>query len=87
MTPGGVRIGTPAVTTRGYLEKDMRQVGKFLDHLVTLSKQIQEKSGKKLKDFEDSLKKSEEVRTLGNEVEEFATQFDIPGFDPTKIDA
>lgn len=86
MTPGGVRIGTPAVTTRGYLEKDMRQVGKFLDHLVTLSKQIQEKSGKKLKDFEDSLKKSEEVRTLGNEVEEFATQFDIPGFDPTKID-
>ena len=24
VTPGGVRIGTPAVTTRGYLEKDMR---------------------------------------------------------------
>ena len=24
ITPGGVRIGTPAVTTRGYLEKDMR---------------------------------------------------------------
>ena len=23
ITPGGVRIGTPAVTTRGYLEKDM----------------------------------------------------------------
>lgn len=24
MTPGGVRIGTPAVTTRGYLENDMK---------------------------------------------------------------
>lgn len=24
MTPGGVRIGTPAVTTRGYNEKDMK---------------------------------------------------------------
>ena len=24
MTPGGVRIGTPAVTTRGYNETDMR---------------------------------------------------------------
>lgn len=23
ITPGGVRIGTPAVTTRGYVEKDM----------------------------------------------------------------
>src|SRR4051812_17728923 len=25
MTPGGVRIGTPAVTTRGMVEKDMDQ--------------------------------------------------------------
>lgn len=24
VTPGGVRIGTPAVTTRGYKEADMR---------------------------------------------------------------
>jgi glycine hydroxymethyltransferase len=24
ITPGGVRIGTPAVTTRGYKEQDMR---------------------------------------------------------------
>lgn len=24
ITPGGVRIGTPAVTTRGYMEGDMR---------------------------------------------------------------
>jgi glycine hydroxymethyltransferase len=31
VTPGGVRIGTPAVTTRGYTEADMRQVGVFLD--------------------------------------------------------
>jgi glycine hydroxymethyltransferase len=31
VTPGGVRIGTPAVTTRGYLEKDMKEVGAFLD--------------------------------------------------------
>jgi len=31
ITPGGARIGTPAVTTRGYMEADMRQVGVFLD--------------------------------------------------------
>jgi glycine/serine hydroxymethyltransferase len=31
VTPGGVRIGTPAVTTRGYKEDDMKQVGVFLD--------------------------------------------------------
>jgi glycine hydroxymethyltransferase len=40
VTPGGVRIGTPAVTTRGYLEKDMRQVGVFIDHLITECKSV-----------------------------------------------
>ena len=58
VTPGGVRIGTPAVTTRGYLEKDMRQVGKFLDDVVKISKQVQDKSGKKLKEFQEAIVKS-----------------------------
>jgi glycine hydroxymethyltransferase len=40
VTPGGVRIGTPAVTTRGYLEQDMRQVGAFLDNLITVCKEV-----------------------------------------------
>lgn len=31
VTPGGVRIGTPAVTTRGYVENDMKQVANYLD--------------------------------------------------------
>lgn len=31
VTPGGVRIGTPAVTTRGYKENDMVNVAEFLD--------------------------------------------------------
>ena len=31
ITPGGIRIGSPAVTTRGYLEADMREVGRFMD--------------------------------------------------------
>jgi len=52
VTPGGVRIGTPAVTTRGYLEADMLEVASFLDKLITVCKEVQEASGsKKLKDF------------------------------------
>jgi hypothetical protein len=31
--------------------------------------------------------KSENIKTLAKEVEDFASQFDIPGFDATKIDA
>eukprot|EP00351_Strombidinopsis_sp_SopsisLIS2011_P001699 CAMPEP_0116875500 /NCGR_PEP_ID=MMETSP0463-20121206/7491_1 /TAXON_ID=181622 /ORGANISM="Strombidinopsis sp, Strain SopsisLIS2011" /LENGTH=78 /DNA_ID=CAMNT_0004521265 /DNA_START=986 /DNA_END=1222 /DNA_ORIENTATION=- len=40
VTPGGVRIGTPAVTTRGYLEQDMLQVSEFLDRAIKLSADI-----------------------------------------------
>ena len=36
VTPGGVRIGTPAVTTRGYVEKDMLEVSHFLDECAKL---------------------------------------------------
>lgn len=87
VTPGGVRIGTPAVTTRGYMEQDMKQVGYFLNETIKISRKIQETSGKKLKDFQDGLEKSEDIKQLAKEVEKFASQFDIPGFDATKIEA
>lgn len=52
VTPGGVRIGTPAITTRGYLEEDCREVARFLDEAINLSIKLQERCGsKKLKDF------------------------------------
>lgn len=40
VTPGGVRIGTPAVTTRGYLEQDMKEVGRFIDECFKISLDI-----------------------------------------------
>ena len=86
VTPGGVRIGTPAVTTRGYVESDMVQVVKFIDQLIGISKRVQETSGKKLKDFQNNIAQDAELIQLGKEVEEFASQFDIPGFDATKIE-
>jgi hypothetical protein len=33
------------------------------------------------------LVKSDKIKSLAKEVEEFASQFDIPGFDAKKIDA
>jgi len=34
ITPGGVRIGTPAVTSRGFLNDDMREVGRYIDEAM-----------------------------------------------------
>ena len=56
LTPGGIRIGTPAITTRGYIEEDSREVARFLDETIKLSIEMQNRAGsKKLKDFEEQV--------------------------------
>ena len=81
ITPGGVRIGTPAVTTRGYVEKDMLEVSRFLDEAAKLSIDIQKASGSKLKEFENAIAVDPRVKQLAENVNNFSEQFDIPGFD------
>lgn len=61
VTPGGVRIGTPAVTTRGYREADMKQVATYIDSCAKLAVEIQAKSGKKLSDFDQALEQDKRV--------------------------
>lgn len=79
VTPGGIRLGTPALTTRGMNEEDMKVVADFLVKSVKISQDIQEKHGKKLVDFVKGLEESEELKKLATEVRQFATQFSIPG--------
>ena len=78
-TPGGIRLGTPALTTRGMLEPDMEKIAEFLHRAVVLSLKIQETSGKKLVDFVKALEGNEELNTLASEVTAFAREFSIPG--------
>lgn len=86
VTPGGVRIGTPAVTSRGYMEDDMRDVGRFLDETFKVGLKIQKEKGKKLVAFRNGLNESEDVKQLAVEINSWASQFDMPGFDPKEID-
>lgn len=81
LTPGGVRVGTPALTTRGLKEDDFRQVADFLHEAVTVALKIQATSGKLIKDFEEAVKTSAEVKALRVKVQKFVTQFPMPGFD------
>lgn len=80
MTPGGVRLGTPALTTRGMLETDFRKVADFLYRGVQIGLTIQTQSGKKLVDFKKALDGSPELERLRKDVERFASSFGIPGF-------
>lgn len=81
LTPGGVRIGTPALTTRGLKEADFRHVADLLHEAVQLAIKIQNSTGKALKDFEVAVKDSAEVRALRTKAQRFVTQFPMPGFD------
>merc|ERR1712125_192457 len=52
LSPGGVRIGTPSMTTRGCTEAHWKQIAEFLDRVVQIALKVQAEKGKKLKDFE-----------------------------------
>lgn len=51
MSPGGVRIGSPALTTRGMKEPEFRQIADFMVRAAELGISLQQASGKLLKDF------------------------------------
>jgi len=79
VTPGGVRLGASALTTRGFLEKDFEKVADILDKVVKICTAVQEKSGKKLVDFLAALESNEELKVVKKEVEEFSNAFAFPG--------
>lgn len=86
VTPGGVRLGTAALTSRSFKEADFVQVGEFLHRVVQIALRVQEKAGSKLiKDFVAALEGDQEAAALKKEVETFATSFPFPGFDPKDL--
>jgi len=82
MAPGGVRIGAPAMTSRGLKEADFEQIGDFLHRGLQFALETQTKSGKKLVDFLKALKEKEaqdKLSALKSEVEAWAGKFPMPG--------
>merc|ERR1719424_982487 len=79
LSPRGVRIGTPAMTTRGCNVSEFNKIGEFLDRCCQIALRVQKEKGKKLKDFEAGLKDDAEVVALKQEVEAWTVGFGYPG--------
>lgn len=79
LAPGGIRIGAPAMTSRGLVEEDFIKIGDFLDRVVQIALEIQKETGKKLKDFSAAAEKNEAVAALRDEVTAFSSEFPMPG--------
>ena len=72
MNPGGVRIGTPAMTTRGFNTEDFEQIAVFIDKCVSIAIDIQNQKGRKLVDFCVGLDDNKSIINLRQEVNKFA---------------
>ncbi|KAK4401969.1 Serine hydroxymethyltransferase 7 [Sesamum angolense] len=81
ITPGGVRIGTPAMTSRGCLEADFEMMAEFLLRAAQIASSVQREHGKPPKSFLKGLDNNKEIVELRMRVESFASQFAMPGFD------
>jgi glycine hydroxymethyltransferase len=91
--PGGIRLGTSALTSRDMLEEDIKVVAGFLHRAVQLSLILQKEAGTKmLKDFvrvattqEEGKKGFAQVQELKNEVQMFARKWPLPGVDVASL--
>ena len=88
LNPGGLRIGTPAVTSRNMREAEMEKVAEFIDQAIKIALEIElsvsvEGKASALKDFK--LKMSDSVIAgkigrLSSIVEEFSAKYPMPGY-------
>nr|CAD7608180.1 unnamed protein product [Timema genevievae] len=83
LNPSGIRLGTPALTTRGLDEEHMERVVDFIHRGLELSKEVTKISGPKLVDFKRVLKEdpiiASKITALKLEVEVFSRSFPLPG--------
>lgn len=83
LSPSGIRIGTPAMTSRGFGEEDFKRVANYIDQTIAICKETQAalpKPDNKLKDFRAKVAggEIEKINTLRKEIASWASSFPLP---------
>lgn len=90
LRPSGIRIGTPALTSRGFDEENMKTIGDFIDECVKLvievEKSLNLEAGKRslLREFKQVLGKGEwgsRIDNIRDRVETWSATFPMPALD------
>lgn len=80
----GIRLGTPAITTRGLKERDMKKVAKWYNDVIEEVKGMElpvddrVKRGELMKKYRAEIDKNKKLAALGREVATFANKLPLP---------
>jgi glycine hydroxymethyltransferase len=83
LTPGGLRIGTPAMSSRGFGEEDFKRVADYIDQVIKICREVQDalpKADNKLKDFKAKVAGGAvpKINELKKEIATWASSFPLP---------
>lgn len=83
LTPYGIRIGTPAMTSRGFGTADFERVAQYIDQAVKICKEVQSslpEGANKLKDFKQKVFSGEveKINNLRTEIVQWVSGFPLP---------
>lgn len=84
--PSGIRLGTPALTTRGMKEKEMEQIGKWIADAIKTFRGVslpaeKEERPAAIKEFGKKLENHPFVIETREKVKQLAVQFPVPGIE------
>jgi len=80
LSPSGIRLGTPAMTTRGFKENEFKFVANILNKICDLTIKIQgDSSSNKLVDFVKTTENyKDEINVINKDVSKYCSRFYLP---------
>lgn len=84
LNPGGLRLGSAALTSRGFVEKDFIQVVEYLDEAINIAMEARKETAN-LKSFRsyvmDNAGCQAKIQDLKARIEKFACSYPMPGLE------